>query len=110
MKRVMWIESKLEGLAGPASIGWVEVKEKGKRLEYKEHVFRSLRGQGNKTNYFDMETNEQYWISGCRRDGRDALYNTDVEIDDDALEEYWLNIRRLPENIEKKKFRALGKC
>jgi len=55
-----------------------------------------------------METSEEYWISGCRKDGRDALYNTDVEIDD-ALEKYWINIRRMPENIGKRKFRALGK-
>ena len=109
MKRVMWIEHKLEGLAGPARIGWVEVKEKGKRLEYQKQVFRSLRGQGYKTNYFDMETSEENWISGCRKDGPDALYNTDVKIDDDALEEYWINIRRMPENIGKRKFRALGK-
>ncbi len=88
MKRVMWIEYKREGLAGPARIGWVEVKEKGKRLEYQNQVLRSIRGQGNKTNYFDMETREEYWISGCRKDGRAALYNTDVEINDDALVEY----------------------
>ena len=56
----MWIEHKLEGLAGPARIGWVKVKEKGKRLEYQKQVFRSLGGQGFKTNYFDMETNEEY--------------------------------------------------
>ena len=56
-----------------------------------------------------MKTGEEYWISGCRKDGRDALYNTDVEIDDNAMEEYWLHIRHMPENLEKKKFRASGK-
>ncbi len=84
MKRVMWIKHKLEGLAGPARIEWVEVKEKGKRLEYQQQVFRSLRGRGYKSNYFDMKTGEEYWISGCRKDGRNALYNTNVEIDESA--------------------------
>ena len=56
-----------------------------------------------------MKTGEEYWISGCRKDGRDALYNTDVEIDDNAMEEYWLHIRHMPEHLEKKKFRASGK-
>ncbi len=109
MKRVMWIENKSEGLAGPARIGWVEVKEKGKRLEYQNRAFRSLCGQGYKANYFDMKSRKEYWISGCRKDGRDALYNTNVEIDENALEEYWKNIRRMPENIGKRKFRASGK-
>ena len=72
-------------------------------------AFDSLRGQGYKANYFDMETREEYWISGCRKDGQDALYDTDVEIDDDTLEEYWMHIRNTPENIDKRKFRALGK-
>ncbi len=105
----MWMENKSEGLAGATKIGWVEVKEKGKRLEYQDQVFRSLRGQGYKANYFDMETREEYWISGCRKDGRDALYNTEVEIDDDDLEKYWINIRHESGNIGKRKFRALGK-
>jgi hypothetical protein len=57
-----------------------------------------------------MKTGEEYWISGCRKDGRDALYNKDLEIDKNALEEDWLHIRHMPEHLEKKKLRASGKC
>jgi hypothetical protein len=110
MKRVMWIEYKGEnGLVGPARIGWVKVKDKGKRLDYRDRSFRTRHGQGFKSNYYDGETREAYWISGCRKDGRDALYSTDVEIDEDALEEYWVNIRNEPEKMKIKRFRALGK-
>lgn len=56
-----------------------------------------------------MKTGEEYWISGCKKDGRDALYNTNVEIDENALEEYRINIRHMPENVEKNKFPASGK-
>jgi len=35
-----------------------------------------------------MEISEEHWISGYRKDGRIALYNTNVEIDENALEEY----------------------
>lgn len=49
-------------------------------------------------------------ISGCRKDGRDALYNTDVEIDDDVREEYWTEIRNMPENVHVSAFRVQGKC
>ncbi len=109
MKRVMWIEDKTAGLAGPARIGWAEIKNKGKRVDYDGRIFRSLNGDGYKDNYYEVESEDRYWISGCRKDGRDALYATDVEIDEDALEEYWINIRKLPQNLKVNKFRASGK-
>lgn len=109
MKRVMWIEFKGENIVGPARIGWVKVSAKGKRLDYRDQTFRSLRGGGFKSNYYDIATDEEYWISGCHKDGRDALYATDVEIDDDALEEYWVNIRRRPSSKELKRFTASSK-
>jgi hypothetical protein len=51
----------------------------------------------------DIETGDEYWISGCKRDGRDRLYGerVPVEIDDDAREEYWTEIRGQPENKDK---------
>jgi hypothetical protein len=94
---------------GPARIGWVEVRNKGKRLDFGDQTFRTLRGKGFKSNYYDVKTLEEYWISGCRNDGRDALYNTEVEVDEDALEEYWKNIRKQPESIDIRSFSALGK-
>jgi hypothetical protein len=111
MKRVMWIEYKGsgDGLVGPARIGWVDVQNNGRRLEYGERIFRTLRGKGFKSNYYDIMTHEHYWISGCRKDGRDALYNTQVEVDEDALDEYWLNIRDQPESRHVRRFNALGK-
>jgi hypothetical protein len=110
MRRVMWIEFKGDSIVGPARIGWVKVSDKGKRLDYGTQRFRTLGGDGFKSNYFDIDTGEEYWISGCRKDGRDALYNTTVEIDDDALEEYWLNIRKQPENKSIRRMFAQGKC
>ena len=109
MKRVMWIEDKSGGLAGSARIGWVEVKNRGKKLIYRDQVFLSLRGRGFKSNFYDVATKDEHWISGCRRDGMDALYNTTAEIDDDALEEYWLRIRNCPDKVDTRRFRARGK-
>lgn len=105
----MWIEYKGQDIVGPARIGWTEVSDRGRRIDYRDQTFRTLRGAGFKANFYDTETGERYWISGCRKDGRDALYNTDVEVDDDALQEYWLKIRKKPENLTLKKFRAQGK-
>jgi len=107
--RIMWIERK-EGLVGPARIGRVTFSKTRKSIRYRGRTFHTLDGRGFKANYADVETGEEYWISGCRKDGRDALYSTDVEIDEDVREEYWTRIRKLPENARVTRFRALGKC
>jgi len=105
----MYIEYKGGGLVGPARIGRVKFSKSGKSLHYQDKTFQTLSGSVFKANYFETETGEHYWISGCRKDGKDALYNTDVEIDEDALEEYWEEIRGLPENKQISQFRASGK-
>ena|SRR5438093_6741998 len=109
MKRVMWIEYKGRGIVGPARIGWVEVKDRGKKLVYRDQSFRSLKGRGFKSNYYDIDSREEYWITGCRKDGRNALYSTEVEVDEDALEEYWIIIRNQPKKKDIKRFRTPGK-
>ena len=47
--------------------------------------------------------------SGCRKNGRITLYNTNVEINESALVEYWTNIRRITESVESRKLLASGK-
>jgi len=96
--RVMYIEYKGDGLVGPARIGRVTYSKTGSTLYYKDKAFQSLKGSGFKANFFDVKTGEQYWISGPRKDGADALYatNTTTEIDEDAREEYWTTIRGKP--------------
>jgi hypothetical protein len=91
--------SKGGGLHGTARIGRVTFSRTGATLHYREKSFRSLKGSGFKANYFCVETGEQYWISGPRRDGVDRLYKSDwpVEIDEDVREEYWTEIRNRPE-------------
>jgi hypothetical protein len=65
--------------------------------------FETLRGRGFKANYVDVESGDDYWISGCRRDGTDRLYGerTPVEIDEDVRVEYWTEIRHKPEQKHK---------
>ena len=100
----MYIESKAEGLNGPARIGRVTFNRTGKTLYYRGHSFQSLKGSGFKANYRETETGERYWISGPRRDGLDRLYGKSalvVEIDEDVREEYWTEIRKKPEQKTK---------
>ena len=108
--RIMFIEYKGDGLSGPARIGRVTFSKSGKSIHYQGKTFKSLSGGGFKSNYFDVETGENYWISGCRKDGRDALYNTEIQIDEDVREEYWQEVRNLPESINVTSYSGQGKC
>jgi len=105
----MYIEYKGEGIVGPARIGRVTFSKTGKSIHYGDRTFETLRGYGFKANFFDVETREHYWISGCKKNGRDALYSTTVEIDDDVREEYWITIRKQPESKGTSSFRCAGK-
>ena len=93
--RIMYIEDKSEGLEGAARIGRVYFSKSGKTLYYRGRRFRSLKGAGFKSNYFDVESGEEFWISGPRKDRNNRLYggNAGVEIDDDVYDEYMAIMR-----------------
>lgn len=95
--RIMYIERKAGNLTGPARIGRVTYSKTGATIYYGGREFRSLKGAGFKANYYDVETGEEYWISGPRKDGCDALYATNIatEIDEDVRQEYWTQIRKI---------------
>jgi len=94
----MYIEEKPD-VTGQARIGRVRTSKTGKTLYYGGKTFESLKGAGFKANYFDVETGDEYWISGCRKDGADRLHDEadPVYIDDDVREAYWTTIRNAPE-------------
>ena len=96
--RIMYIERKAGNVTGSGRIGRVTFSKTGRTLYYRGHKFQSLKGAGFKSNYYDVETGEDYWISGPKRRGGDALYggNAPVEIDEDVREEYWRDIRKQP--------------
>jgi hypothetical protein len=101
--RIMYIEHKADVSGGKARIGRVFFSKRGKTLRYGGKSFQSLRGRGFKANYFEVGSGQEYWISGCKRDGSDRLYGerVPVEIDDDVRVEYWTKVRELPENAAK---------
>jgi hypothetical protein len=105
----MYIENKSEDISGPARIGRVTFSKSGRSLYYRGKSFQSLGGAGFKANYFDVDTREEYWISGCKKNGGDRLYPGEIEIDEDVREEYWLNIRNQPESVALTKIRCAGK-
>ena len=99
--RIMYIECKAGGLTGDARIGRVTFSKTGRTLYYRGQTFQSLKGAGFKSNYYCVETGEDYWISGPKRRGGDTLYggSTPIEIDEDVREAYWCDIRRQPKRV-----------
>ena len=57
--RIMYIESKAEGLVGAERIGRVTFSKSGRSVYYEGKTFQSLRGQGFKSNYFDVDTGDE---------------------------------------------------
>jgi hypothetical protein len=108
--RIMYIENKGDdGIVGSARIGRVTFSKTGKSLYYRGQRFETLGGTGFKSNYINVETRDYYWISGCKKDGSDALYSTTIEIDEDVREEYWTSIRNRPELKETASLPRRGK-
>jgi hypothetical protein len=99
--RIMYIECKAGSLTGVARIGRVTFSKTGRTLYYRGLTFQSLKGAGFKSNYYEVETRDDYWISGPKRKGGDRLYGSvlPVEIDEDVREEYWQEIRKQPYRI-----------
>lgn len=88
--RIMYIEDKTSGLLGPGRIGRIYFSKTGKTIYYKGLRFKSLKGRGFKSNYYEVESGGEFWISGPRKDQNDRLYggNMGIIIDDDVRNEY----------------------
>jgi len=82
----MYIESKAEGLVGPARIGSVFYHKTGCTLRYGEKEFQNLKGRGFKSNYREINTGDEYWISGPHPDGADRLYVSNIRVNHDSQE------------------------
>ena len=93
--RIMYIERKAGALTGDARIGRVRFSKTGRSLYYGNQTFKSLKGNGFKANFYDIESGEHYWISGPHKDGSDRLYGERLPtiVDDDVSDEYWTQIR-----------------
>ena len=90
-RRVMYVENKdgdIDGAAG--RIGWVTFSRSGLTVYYRGRKLQRNRSGGISGNHFDTQTGERYWVSGVKKNGRDAHYaeKTTVAVDEDARAEY----------------------
>lgn len=56
---------------GSAWIGLVSFSKSGKTIYFDGKAFQSLSGTGISGNYFDIESGNEYWISGVKKDMTD---------------------------------------
>lgn len=53
---------------GPAWIALVSFSKSGKTVYFDGKAFQSTKGDRTGGNYFDIETGDEYWISGVKKD------------------------------------------
>jgi hypothetical protein len=90
-RRVMYVENKSGEIDGaPGRIGWVTFSHSGLTVYYRGRTLKRLKGGGISGNHFDVETNDEYWISGIKKNGQDAHWASKIKVvvDEDAIDEY----------------------
>ncbi len=110
--RIMYIELKPKGAkeGGPARIGLIRFSQSGKILYYGGHALEKIREEGGvKANYSDLVTGDKYWVSRCKKKRGDRLGPGIIKIDEDIRDEYWTQIRNMPEHKDEATIRAAGK-
>ena len=75
---------------GPAWIGLVSFSKSGKTIYFDGKAFQSLNGNGISGNYLELESGDEYWISGVKKNQQDRhVYGGGkVFVENRILEEY----------------------
>lgn len=80
---------------GPAWIGLVSFSKSGKTLYFNNSAFQSLKGNGIKGNFYDVELGDEYWISSVKKNQQDRLISGGfIFVERRVLEEYLRIIRK----------------
>lgn len=90
-KRLMYFENKAGDIDGvSARIGWATFSKSGQSIFYRDRRFAKIKGGGISGNFRDVDTREEYWISGVKARGSNAhpAVPLNIVVDDDALDEY----------------------
>jgi hypothetical protein len=88
-QKLMYVELK-SGFHdnGPAWIGRVTYSKSGQTIYFNGKALK--KGSGISGNYHDLETGDEYWISGVKKKGQDRHWagSGKVMIDETCIEEY----------------------
>lgn len=74
----------------PAWIGIVSFSKTGRTLYFNGKAFQSLNGNGISGNYYEIESGDEYWISGVKKNQNDRHLSGGgkIHIEKRALSEY----------------------
>jgi hypothetical protein len=90
-RRVMYVENKNGLINGvQARIGWVTFSKTGRTIYYEGRSLKALGGRGIQGNFYDEESNEEFWISGVKKRGSNTHITKSITpvVDEDAQDEY----------------------
>jgi len=102
--RLVYVELK-SGYSdnGPAWISIAGASKTGATVYSNGKAFKSLKGSGIGANFFDIETGEEYWISGIKKNSQDRHWagGGEISIDRIAVDAYLAEtgFSLLPSNI-----------
>jgi len=94
--RIRYVELKTANGDGPAWIGRVQLSKTGRTVYYRNKTLRRIPGGGISGNHVDVETGEEYWVSGVKKNQEDRHWagHGPVIVDEDVKEEYEALLRR----------------
>jgi len=100
--KIMFIEHKTnQDDKGEAWIGKVEFSKTGQTIYFNNQAFKKLKSGGIYGNHYNLETGDEYWISGVKKNGHDRHWagSGKVKIDKEIIEEYLalVNVETLDE-------------
>lgn len=56
---------------GPAWIADVNHSKSGQTIYFNNHALKRIEGGGASGNFYDLETGDEYWVSGVKKEGGD---------------------------------------
>jgi len=84
---------------GPAWIGLVEFSKTGQTLYFDNKALKKQKIPGINANHYDIETGEEYWVSGVKKNGQDRHWagNGKIMIDKNSIDDYlsFINLTEL---------------
>lgn len=89
--KIMYIELKTgHSNNGPAWIGKVQFSKSGRTVYFNGKAFKNIGGSGVQGNYLDIESQEEYWISGVKKNGQDRHSDGAgrIKLDRSSVDEY----------------------
>jgi hypothetical protein len=109
-QRLMYLEAKgPKATKDSARICRMTQVKLGHMIYHADKAFIPQRNRGSGANFVETHTGDPYWISPCRKDGCDSLDQRVVQIDEDVRDEYWTNVRGMPEQANQPTYQSPGR-